>query len=70
MREELFKHLEEVAEKYYAGNVEIVDEFLQLYCLGEEARKKCKEETPELWGDKPKKAETALNAVLKKEASK
>ena len=39
MRNELFKHLETMAEQYYAGNVGIVDEFCQLYCLGREHRK-------------------------------
>ena len=30
---ELLKHLEQVGREYYAGNVKIVDEFLQCYCL-------------------------------------
>lgn len=30
---ELYRHLEHLAEQYYAGNVAIMDEFLQLYCL-------------------------------------
>lgn len=32
---ELNKHLVEMAEQFYSGNVSIVDEFLQLYCLDE-----------------------------------
>jgi hypothetical protein len=39
MRREMATHLEEVAHRYYAGDVAVVDEFLQLYCFGEEARK-------------------------------
>jgi hypothetical protein len=39
MRNELFKHLQTMAEQYYAGNVSIIDEFCQLYCLGREQRK-------------------------------
>ncbi|RRJ96808.1 hypothetical protein Ga0100231_023870 [Opitutaceae bacterium TAV4] len=42
MRCEMHKHLEVVATKYYAGETAIVDEFFQLYCLGEEARKAAK----------------------------
>ena len=30
---ELLKHLEQVGREYYAGNVTIVDEFLQCYAL-------------------------------------
>lgn len=41
--EEMAGHLEEVARRYYAGDVAAVDEFLQLYCLGEEERKKAVE---------------------------
>jgi sarcosine oxidase delta subunit len=43
MRSELHKHLQTLAEHYYAGSQTIVDEFLQLYCLGEEHRKAAKE---------------------------
>ena len=39
MRAEMFKHLEAVANEYYARNIDIVDEFLQLYCIGQDARK-------------------------------
>ena len=40
MRKEMAAHLEEVARRYYAGDVAVVDEFLQLYCFGEQARKR------------------------------
>ena len=30
---ELLRHLEEVGQRYYAGDIAVVDEFLQLYCL-------------------------------------
>lgn len=33
MLTELLKHLHQVGERYYAGDVKVVDEFLQLYCL-------------------------------------
>ena len=29
----ILQHLEELATRYYAGDVQAVDEFLQLYCL-------------------------------------
>ena len=32
---EMLKHLEEMADRYYAGDISVVDEFLQLYCLDE-----------------------------------
>ncbi|BDX19657.1 hypothetical protein MFKK_24670 [Halopseudomonas aestusnigri] len=32
---EMLKHLEEMATRYYAGDIAAVDEFLQLYCLDE-----------------------------------
>lgn len=38
MRSELLGHLETVAEKYYAGEVAIVDAFLQFYCLSDKHR--------------------------------
>lgn len=38
--DQLRKHLEELAERYYSGDLEVVDEFLQLYRLGEDKRKK------------------------------
>ena len=39
IRAGMAKHLNEVAQRYYSGDVTVVDEFLQLYCFGEEARK-------------------------------
>jgi len=39
VRREMAKHLEEVARRYYAGDVAVVDEFLQLYCFGENERR-------------------------------
>jgi hypothetical protein len=30
---EMDKHLEEMATRFYAGDIKAVDEFLQLYCL-------------------------------------
>jgi hypothetical protein len=30
---EMLRHLEAMAEQYYAGNIAFVDEFLQCYCL-------------------------------------
>lgn len=41
--EEMATHLEEVARRYYSGDLAAVDEFLQLYCLGEEERKQAVE---------------------------
>ena len=32
---EMLKHLDEMADRYYAGDIAAVDEFLQLYCLDE-----------------------------------
>lgn len=32
---EMLKHLDEMATRYYAGDIAAVDEFLQLYCLDE-----------------------------------
>jgi hypothetical protein len=29
-----------MAQRYYAGDIAMVDEFCQLYCLGQEARKR------------------------------
>ena len=43
MRDEVLKHLKEMATRYYAGDIKAVDEFCQLYCLGEAERKALKE---------------------------
>jgi hypothetical protein len=32
---QMLTHLQDVAKKFYAGDVKIVDEFFQLYCLDE-----------------------------------
>lgn len=33
-------HLEELAKRFYAGDLKAVDEFLQLYCVADEDRKR------------------------------
>lgn len=33
---EMLRHLEEMAARFYAGDIQAVDEFLQLYDLGEQ----------------------------------
>lgn len=33
LREQMLGHLKDMAERFYAGDVSVVDEFLQLYCL-------------------------------------
>lgn len=33
---EMLRHLQEMATRFYAGDVKAVDEFLQLYCLDEQ----------------------------------
>ncbi len=43
MRRMMQEHLQLLAREYYKGNISVVDEFLQLYCFSEEARKKVKE---------------------------
>lgn len=43
MRQQMAAHLKELAEKYYAGQITIVDEFLQLYSIGQKQRKAIKE---------------------------
>ena len=30
---EMLKHLEQMADRFYSGDIKVVDEFLQLYCL-------------------------------------
>lgn len=47
IRLELYGHLEILAKHYYAGNLHVVDEFLQLYCLGQEHRKIAKAKAEE-----------------------
>ncbi|MFA5378661.1 MAG: hypothetical protein WC455_23115 [Dehalococcoidia bacterium] len=38
-RAKMRERLEELAVRYYAGDVTAVDEFLHFYCIGENARK-------------------------------
>ena len=33
---EMLRHLEEMATRFYSGDIKAVDEFLQLYCLDDE----------------------------------
>lgn len=47
IRLELYGHLEILAKHYYAGNLHVVDEFLQLYCLGDEHRAAAKAKAEE-----------------------
>lgn len=35
---ELGKHLTELGERFYNGDMKVVDEFLQLYCIAKEQR--------------------------------
>ena len=35
MISQLLKHLQETGKRFYAGDVKVIDEFLQLYCLDE-----------------------------------
>lgn len=38
MLEELQRNLQELGQRYYAGDIAVVDEFLQLYCVERDAR--------------------------------
>lgn len=38
MVRQLQDHLEELGRRYYAGDLAVVDEFLQLYCIEKPAR--------------------------------
>ena len=38
MLEELQRNMQELGQRYYAGDLAVVDEFLQLYCVEREAR--------------------------------
>lgn len=42
-RKMMLGHLRELAQRYYAGDTGAVDDFLQVYCLGVDARKLAKE---------------------------
>jgi len=37
--DELLRHMREMASRFYAGDIAVVDEFLQLYCMDEERPK-------------------------------
>jgi len=39
-RAEMHRHLTELATRFYSGDVAACDDFLQLYCYGEEERKR------------------------------
>jgi len=43
LRSMMLGHLKELAQRYYSGDPGVVDEFLQVYCLGDNARKAAKE---------------------------
>jgi hypothetical protein len=43
MREEIHRNLTELAKRFYAGDASVCDEFLQLYCYGEQERRAAKE---------------------------
>jgi hypothetical protein len=38
MRAEMARNLKEMAQRFYSGDLAAVDEFLQLYCIGETER--------------------------------
>ncbi|MDO4705740.1 MAG: hypothetical protein Q4A98_05980 [Comamonadaceae bacterium] len=40
---QLKQHLTELGQRWYAGDQMVVDEFLQLYCIEEEAREAVKQ---------------------------
>ena len=42
--QEMLKHLNEMADRYYSGDIAVVDEFLQLYCLDEKRPTTLKEQ--------------------------
>lgn len=42
-RKMMLGHLQDLAQRYYAGDTGAVDDFLQTYCLGVDARKLAKE---------------------------
>lgn len=35
---QLESHLQELGQRFYAGDIAVVDEFLQIYCIGRNAR--------------------------------
>ena len=42
MLEQLKNHMTQLGELYYSGDMAVVDEFLQLYCVADEERVKAK----------------------------
>lgn len=42
MLRQLAGHMAELGERYYAGDVAVVDEFLQLYCVAADKRRAVK----------------------------
>lgn len=44
MLRQLEGHLQELGKRYYSGDIAVVDEFLQLYCIESEAREALKQE--------------------------
>jgi hypothetical protein len=44
---ELERNLKELGQRWYAGDVAVVDEFLQVYCIEEEARESLVQESME-----------------------
>jgi len=36
---EMLGHLNEMAERFYSGDIKVIDEFLQLYCLDDKRPK-------------------------------
>ena len=47
MRQQMAEHLEELGRRFYAGDLQVVDEFLQLYCFAENDRKRAVAEQTE-----------------------
>lgn len=38
---EMLNHLEELGQRFYAGDIKVVDEFLQLYTLDKHRKNEC-----------------------------
>ena len=50
----MLNHLQQMADRFYAGDAKAVDEFLQLYCLDDK-----RPETPNDQGNGPRQAQLA-----------
>jgi len=48
MLRQLLGHLEELGRRYYSGDENVVDEFLQLYCIEDNLREKLKSQNHEI----------------------